>query len=242
MIPRSFPGPSSRRSEFLAGARDQLPFLLAGVPFGMLFGAAATDAGIPSSAVQGLSLFVFAGGAQFVAAGLIGEATPALVIVLTIAVINLRHALYSASLAPHYARLSPAWKATLAWLLTDEAFATTARRYGQGGGGLAHWYPLGAGLADWAGWQVGTAAGIALGASIPPSEALGFIIPLSFLALLWPTLTDRPSWAAAATAGLLAVALAGLPYRIGLIVASVCGIAVGAFMDARPGPAKGPSG
>ncbi len=238
MTPPPFPGAPSRRNEFLAGGRDQLPFLLGAVPFGILFGAAATDAGISSLAVQGLSLFVFAGGAQFVAAGLIGEATPPIVIILTIAVINIRHALYSANLAPHYARLSPPWKAVLAWLLTDEAFATTVRRYRRGGGEAAHWYALGSGLALWAGWQAGTAAGITLGARIPPSDALGFIIPLSFLALLWPTLANRPSWAAAGAAAILAVALAGLPFRIGLIVASLCGIAAGTLMEARLGPGK----
>lgn len=239
---RSSPGSSSRRGEFLTGVRDQLPFLLGAVPFGMLFGAAAIDAGIPAPAVQGLSLFVFAGGAQFVAAGLIGEATPPIVIVLTIGVINLRHALYSANLAPHYARLSPPWKAALAWLLTDEAFATTARRYHRAGAGLAHWYALGTGLGLWAGWQAATAAGIALGASIRPGDVLGFIIPLSFLALLWPTLTDRPSRTAAAAAAILAVVLAGLPFHIGLIVGSLCGIAAGAFLEARHGAAKGTSG
>lgn len=238
LSPRPFLGSSSRRSEFLAGARDQLPFLLGVVPFGLLFGAVATDAGIPAPAVQGLSLFLFAGGAQFVAAGLIGQATPPLVIVLTIAVINLRHALYSASLAPHYARLSPVWKASLAWLLTDEAFATTVRRYREGGGGQAHWYALGAGLGLWSGWQTATAAGIVFGARIPSSDALAFVIPLSFLALLWPTLTDRPAWAAAASAAALAVALAALPYHIGLIVAGLCGIATGALVEVRWGRAK----
>lgn len=233
-----FPDAAVRRREFLAGVRDQLPFLLGAVPFGMIFGAAAADAGIPGTAVQGLSLFVFAGGAQFVAAGLIGQATPPVVIVLTIAVINLRHVLYSASLAPHYARLSLPWKAVLAWLLTDEAYATTVRRYRRGDPTLAHWFALGTGMALWAGWQAGTAAGILLGESVPAGEALGFIIPLSFLALLWPTLTRRPAWAAAAAGAFFSVALAEIPYKIGLIAASLCGIAAGAYLEARLGPAQ----
>jgi 4-azaleucine resistance transporter AzlC len=236
----SLPRIENRVREFLAGARDQIPFLLGAIPFGLLFGAAAIDAGLPPPAVQGLSLFVFAGGSQFVAAGLIGQATPPLVIILTIAVVNLRHLLYSASLGPHYQSLPRWWKLVLAWLLTDEAFATIVRRYRARETEQAHWYALGTGLILWAGWQTSTALGMILGAQILPTEVLSFVIPLSFLALLWPSLVDRPAFAAAITAGILAVLAAGLPYRIGLISASLGGIAAGALFEAYRQPRSDP--
>ena len=68
------------KSEFLAGARDQLPILLGVVPFGLIFGALAISVGIPPLAAQGFSLFVFAGSSQFIAVGLIGEMAPVIVI------------------------------------------------------------------------------------------------------------------------------------------------------------------
>jgi predicted branched-subunit amino acid permease len=123
----------------------------------------------------------------------------------------------------------------LAWLLTDEAFATTIRRYRRPDLGTAHWYALGTGLTLWLAWQSSTALGIAVGAQLPPTDAFGFVVPLSFLALLWPSLTDRPAVAAAILAALLAVILAGLPYRIGILAASLAGITIGAVLEARRG-------
>ena len=101
------------RTEFGAGVRDQIPILLGVVPFGLIFGALAISVGIPPLAAQGFSLFVFAGSAQFIAVSLIGEMAPAIVILATIFVVNLRHALYSASMSPQFAPLQLRWKLSL---------------------------------------------------------------------------------------------------------------------------------
>ena len=213
--------------EFLAGVRAQLPILVGVMPFGLIFGVLAIASGIPPLEAQGFSLFVFAGSAQFIAAQVIGEGASALVVVLTIFVVNLRHALYSASMAPHWRKLPFRWKVPLSWLLTDEAFATTSVRYRKGNTAQAHWFMLGSGLTLWASWQVSTALGIVLGAQVPGGLALDFALPVTFLALLMPMLIDRPTVAAALTAGLLAVALDGLPYKMGLLLAALAGIGVG---------------
>lgn len=232
------PRAASARAEFLRGLRDQLPILLGVVPFGLIFGALAVSAGIPPLEAQAFSLLVFAGSAQFVAVGLLAEGAPAAVVVLTILVVNLRHVLYSATLSPHYRRLPRRWRLALAWLLTDEAFATTSLRYRRPPTDGAHWYALGTGLALWASWQASTAAGVLLGARVPPGWSLDFALPLTFLALLAPTLTDRPTWAAAAVAGVSAVAMAGLPYRLGLLLAVLAGLAAGLAVERRRAPAK----
>lgn len=221
------------RGEFLAGVRDQLPLLLGVVPFGLIFGALAVDSGIPPIAAQGLSFFVFAGSAQFLAVGLIAANAPALVVVLTILIVNLRHLLYSASIAPYFSRLPLRWRGAIAWLLTDEAFAVASVRLQRGETSLAHWYTLGTGLALWASWQASSALGILLGARVPESWSLEFALPLTFLALLMPTLKDRPAIAAAAVGGVVAVALGGLPYRLGLICAILAGVAVGLAWEMR---------
>lgn len=220
--------------EFLAGARDQLPLLLGVVPFGLIFGALAVSAGIPALEAQAFSFFIFAGSAQFVAIGLVAGQTPALLIVATILVVNLRHMLYSAALGPHVQRLPLRWKVPLAWLLTDEAFATASLRYRQEERQNAHWYFLGTGLMLWAAWQLSTLAGIALGARVPESWSLDFALPLTFLAILVPQVRDRPSLAAALVAGVLAVALAGMPLKLGLMVSILAGVAVGGLLELRP--------
>ena len=226
--------PRTPRREFLDGARDQLPLLLGVVPFGLIFGALAVSAGIPPLEAQAFSFFIFAGSAQFVAIGLVAGQTPALLIVATILVVNLRHMLYSAALGPHVQHLSRRWKVPLAWLLTDEAFATASLRYQQDDRQHAHWYFLGTGLTLWASWQLSTLLGIALGARIPESWSLDFALPLTFLAILVPQVRDRPSLAAALVAGVLAVALAGMPLKLGLMVSILAGVAVGGMLEIRP--------
>jgi 4-azaleucine resistance transporter AzlC len=231
----------ARRGAFAEGVRDQLPILLGVIPFGLIFGALAVAQGIPGWAAQGLSLFVFAGSSQFVAAELVGAGAPSLVIVFTILVVNLRHLLYSASLAPYLRHLPARWRVPLAWLLTDEAFATTSSRLSRGVNRNAEWYMLGTGLTLWGSWQISTAFGILLGAQVPASWALDFALPLTFMALIAPSLMDRPAQGAALVAGVASVALSWLPFRLGLVLASLMGISVGVILETLRRTAPGGS-
>ncbi len=215
----------------MRGSRDQLPLLLGVVPFGLVFGALALKAGLPPAAAQAFSLLIFAGSAQFIAVGMLYSA-PAWLIVATIFIVNLRHALYSASISPYVSRLPLRWQVPLAWLLTDEAFAVAAIRYRQPDTRLAHWYTLGTGLTLWAAWQASTAVGIVLGARVPESWGLEVALPLTFIALLILSISDRPGVAAALVAGIAAVLLNSLPYRLGLVMAAVLGIGVGVGLEA----------
>ena len=225
----------SSHSEFIAGVKAELPILLGVIPFGMIYGVLAMSAGLPVGAAMAMSSIVFAGSAQFVGAQLIRLGTPGIVIVLTTFIVNLRHMLYSASIAPHLAHLSRKWKWLLAYLLTDEAYAVTITRYNQVAADSAnkHWYLLGAGLALWSTWQVSTAVGIFLGAQVPSSWSLDFTLALTFIALVVPVLRDRPSMAAALSAGVIAVLAADLPYKLGLMIAAIGGIAIGLWVEAR---------
>jgi len=223
---------SSRRAEFWGGVRAQLPILLGTMPFGMIYGIAATNAGLPVEVALGMSLFVFAGSSQFIAAELFAGGTPGVIIVLTTFVVNLRHMLYSASLAPYLRHLGCAWKYLLAFLLTDEAYAVAITHYEANAatparGTARHWYMLGAGITLWVTWQISTAVGVLLGAQVPPRWGLDFTLALTFIALVVPTLKDRPTVLAALVAGIAALAGHGLPYNLGLMVAVLAGIAAG---------------
>ncbi len=226
----------SRGREFLAGCRDEAPILLGVIPFGMIYGLVAMGAGLPAFTAQAMSSVVFAGSAQFIAAQLIRDGAPAAAVVVTIFLVNLRHALYSASVAPYVKHLGPAWKGILAYLLTDEAYAVAIARYhreGRGGESSPHrhWYFLGAGLALWASWQWSTALGVFFGARVPQGWSLDFTLPLTFIALVFPSLRDRASGAAALSAGVVAVLAAGLPNKLGLMLAAAAGIAVGLLAE-----------
>jgi predicted branched-subunit amino acid permease len=122
----------SPRSEFFSGIKAQLPILIGVIPFGMIYGVLALEAGLSIGVAQSMSFIIFAGSSQIVATQLFGSSVHGLVIILTLSVINLRHMLYSASIAPYMKSLRPLWKWSLAYLLTDEAYALTITRYQEG--------------------------------------------------------------------------------------------------------------
>lgn len=220
--------------QFLRGVKDELPILLGVAPFGMIYGILALSAGLPALEAQAMSAVIFAGASQFMTVQLIQEAVPWPVIVLTGFVINLRHALYSATVAPYLQHLPRRWKAVLAYLLTDEAFAVASLNYQREGVTHAgHWYFLGAGLALWSSWQVSTAVGIFLGAQVPQAWGLDFTLPLTFIALVVPALKERAGLVTAITASVAALAFFGLPYKLGLIVAAALAIAAGMWTEVR---------
>ncbi|MBL6961871.1 MAG: AzlC family ABC transporter permease [Anaerolineales bacterium] len=198
----------------------------------MIYGILAISAGLSEAEAQAMSVIVFAGSAQFMLVQLAGIGTPALIMIVTGFVINLRHALYSASVAPHMRKLNPIWKTILAYLLTDEAYAVAITRYNrEDESDRKYWYFLGAGLALWTSWQISTAVGVFLGAQVPPGWSLDFTLALTFIALVVPSLRDRPSLFAAISAGVVAVLTAGLPYKLNLIVAAMVGIIVGLWSE-----------
>lgn len=225
---------SSHFEEFLAGVKAELPITLGVIPFGMIYGILALGAGLPMSVAQAMSAIIFAGSSQFVAAQLFSLSTQGIVIVATVGIINLRHLLYSASIAPHLNGLSSKWKYLLAYLLTDEAYAITITRFKEDSTTLnRHWFFLGAGLTLWLSWQLSTAAGIFLGTAVPAGWSLDFTLALTFIALVMPALKDRASLGAALTAGMISALIFSAPYKLGLFLASVGGILVGLWLEAR---------
>ncbi len=240
----------TNRSEFSSGIRAQLPMLLAVFPFGLIFGAVARDAGLPPLAALATSSVIFAGSAQFVAVSLYRDLTPAAVMVLTTFVVNLRHALYSASLAQQLRHLRPRWKWLLAYLLTDEAYAVVITHYNATARqpqyyAHRHWYFFGTALTLWCSWQLSTALGILVGGQIPAGLLLDFVVPLTFIALLVPALADRAAVAAALVAGGVAAVGVSWPYKLGLFAAALAGIAAGVLFEhwhARAGSSSAEAG
>ncbi len=229
---QTVPKEDSYIHEFLAGVKAEIPILVGVIPFGMIYGVLAVAAGLNKLQAQSMSSIVFAGSSQFIATQLIAAGTPGVLMVFTIAVVNVRHMLYSASLAPYLEHLNTKWKMVLAYLLTDEAYAVTITYFRKNLNlPSRHWFLLGSGLALWTCWQLSTAMGIVLGNVIPDGLPLDFTITLTFIALLVPTLTDKPGVITALTSGLVALLFAHTPYKLGLVIAAVSGILVGMVVD-----------
>jgi 4-azaleucine resistance transporter AzlC len=228
------------KTQLLAGAKAELPIAVGVVPFGMIYGVLALAAGVPPLLALAMSSIVFAGSAQFIAVQLISTASPAAILLSTTFIVNLRHLLYSASLAPHLRHLSRPWRWLLAYLLTDEAYAVAAVHYQNQSQPATHkhWFFLSAGLTLWLSWQMSTAVGLFLGAQIPASWSLDFTLALTFIGIVVPTLftqtgIDRPNMAAALSAGLVAVLTFHWPYKLGLMAAALVGIWVGTVASGK---------
>lgn len=232
---QSTPNTRPRLAELSAGIRSELPIALGVIPFGLIYGVLAMAAGLTPAQGQAMSALVFAGSAQFIGVQLMGLGTPLSVLWLTTFVVNVRHLLYATSLGSDMRHLSRRWQFLLAYLLTDEAYATTAVHYADRSIPLRckHWFFLGAGLTLWTVWQASTAVGIFLGAELPDSWSLDFTLALTFIGIVVPNLRDRPVTTAAFSAGGVAVLAYGLPYKLGLMAAALTGIAVGVVLENR---------
>ena len=232
---------SSRRAEFLAGARDTFPLIVGAIPFGLIFGTLAINSGLSFAATMAMSAIVFAGSAQFIAVGLVTAGLGWPIIVLTTFVVNLRHALYSATLAPYVKRLPQRWQIPMAFWLTDETFAVVAARYTrEGDSPHLRWYYLGSALFMYSNWQFCTFLGLTVGQLIPDAAAWGldFAMPVTFIGMVIPYLKNRPMWATPVVAGGVALLAYPLPHKLGLIIAALAGIATGVVIDSLSGKEK----
>jgi 4-azaleucine resistance transporter AzlC len=227
------------RPDFFEGIRDMLPALMGIVPFGIVCGVGALSAGVSPLAALAMSLIMFSGAAQIAATQLIADGAPFAVIVLTCLVLSLRFLMYSAAMAPHLRSLDSRWRNLLAFLLTDQAFAATIRRFGESADLRANAsYYLGTGALLWVTWGISTLIGVLLGSVIPSSWQLEFVVPLCFIAILAPLLRDRVTIVVFAVAAIAVVALDALPMRLSLICAGLLAITSGVIAD-RWGPRRG---
>ena len=227
-----------RTQAFSLGLRSVMPLLLGVAPFGVIYGVVALQSGIPPLGAMAMSSIVFAGSAQFLLAQLVGAGAPLLLAAGAVALVNLRHALYSASVAPILAHLPRRWKILLAYLLTDEAYAAAiphlmAVKPDTPPSAMRHWILFGSGFGLWAGWQLSTLAGVLIGARLPPNLGLDFALPLTFIAIVVPMIESRALLMAALAAGAAAIALAALPYKLGLFLAALAGLVVGAVLTGK---------
>ena len=226
------------RSGFIAGVRDIAPMMLGVIPFGMVCGVGAIAAGASPVAALAMSMIMFSGAAQIVATQLLVAGAPLAVILISCLVVSLRLLMYSAAMAPYLRRLDHRWRAVLAFILTDQAFAGTVQRFRDSDDLRANAsYFLGSGVLLWVTWQIATLLGIVAGQIIPASWQLDFVVPLCFLAVLAPMLRDRVSILVFAVAAIAVIVLDSMPLRLSMICGGLLGIAAGIAADKLDGRA-----
>lgn len=226
----------SRLRHFLYGTRDSIPMIVGILPFGLIYGALASLAGLSLGQAVGMSLLVYAGSAQFIAISLLTLGSGALVILLTTLVVNLRHVLYSAALQPYVGQLPQCWRVPLAFGLTDETFAVVQRRYlARGMTEHGQWYHAGVALALYLSWVSSSLVGALFGQRVPNLAGWGldFAMLATFIGIVVPALRNQPQIAAALVAGAVALLCHAWPYKLGLMAAALSGIALGVWLERR---------
>lgn len=227
---------TTKNSAFRVGFVAGLPFLLIGVPFAVLFGVVATEAGLSIAQTIGFSLLVIAGASQFTAIQLMTENAPILIVIAAALAVNLRMAMYSASLQPHLGDASFGQRALAAYLNVDVSYALGIQQFEKTPG----WpvldkflYFCGTMVLMFPLWVVGTWVGAVAGDALPANLNLDFAMPIMFLALVAPMVKTVAHLGAAITSVLGALLLSFLPSGIGLLIAGVFAMAVGAEIERR---------
>ncbi|MGR0220067.1 AzlC family ABC transporter permease [Agromyces sp. ZXT2-6] len=216
------------------GVRDALTVVMAYIPFGLALGAALASTSVDPVVAWSSSALVVAGAAQLVAVQLMSDGAGPVVVVLTALVVNSRHLLYSASMAPHLRGWRRGTRAAGAYFLSDPMYALAIARFeghpSEDDTARVRYY-FAMALTAWAGWLILTGAGGLLAGVLPEALPLELAAPLTFLLLLLPSLKGRPAYVAAASAGVVAVIASPLPLGLGLIVAAAVGMVAGALTE-----------
>ncbi|MBN2983723.1 AzlC family ABC transporter permease [Cohnella algarum] len=225
------------RDSFLQGAKDCLPTLLGYLSIGFAAGVVGKTSGLGIAEIALMSVMIYAGSAQFIAAGMVAANGSIAVIVFTVFIVNLRHLLLSAALSPYFRHLTPVKNMLIGALLTDETFgvaiqrATDANRIGE------RWMH-GLNLTAYLNWIAATLAGAFLGRWIANPEKFGLDFALSamFIGLLVLQLTSRKNLAIdliVAVSAILIVAGASMAFsaNVGVIIAALIASTIGMAVE-----------
>lgn len=188
------------------GAWRTLPVAVSVFAYGMVYGLLARETDLTMLESVLSSGLIFAGSAQFVALDMWTHPLPVAALILTVFVVNLRHVLMSASLAPWMKGLPSRATLPLLFLLADESWAMTYGAVKRDKADVG--FLLGSGLLIWITWVSATVTGRLLGSAIPDPQAFGLdfaftAVFLSLLTGLWRGRGDIPPWLVATATALL---------------------------------------
>jgi 4-azaleucine resistance transporter AzlC len=222
---------SCKKDELIFGVKRALPIVMGYIPVGFALGVMAADAGLSPLQMGLMSLFVYAGSAQFIAVDLLGAGISAAAIIATTFLVNLRHFLFSASLAPYFREIKQRFIPFISFFITDESFAVSITDAKQRP--LSYIYYFSLYITAYSAWVLSTIMGATLGNLIPDTKALGFdfALPGMFLALLCMQLKNVSFILVALISGFLSILfLYTIPGNWNVILATIIAAMMGVFM------------
>ncbi len=228
-------GPAAReKSAFWDGLRTSTPAIPGLFAWGVVTGMAMIQSGLELWQAILMTLTVYAGSAQLAVLPLIAAGAPFMMIVLTALMVNLRFIIFSAVVGPHFSGLPWYKRMYYGYFNADVVMAFFPQRFPSFTSGSPvtkiRFY---SGLAtfNWISWQAGTLTGLLMASQIPASWGIGFAGTLALLTITIPLVINRAALAGVVVAGSVAVLAIGLPYRLGLVLAIILGIAAAMAID-----------
>ena len=213
---------------FKQGIFEELPLQLGVFPFGIIYGIMAIESGLTPMQAFLMSSIIFGGASQVAFVQLISNNIPFGVIVTTVGAINSRHFLYSISMMEYLQSLSLKWRIVLAYLLTDESYAISIKRFiNEPTTSFLHFHLLGTGITLFLSWQTSTLMGVLLGSDLPQFLDLQFIIPLTFIAIIVPMINSISSFFVVIASAFSGLILKSLDINFWIIISGIIGVVIG---------------
>jgi predicted branched-subunit amino acid permease len=208
---------------------DIVPLAIPAIPFGFVIGLAVTESAMPHWIAWLTAPLVFAGAAQLTMITLAGSAS-AWAIITAVLVINTRHVMYSAALAPSF-RHQPTWMRWFApFLMVDQVFALAALQQDRSPAEFRRYY-LTVAFALFAVWNTVIPLGMLVGPIVPDSWQLGFAPPVMFAGLTMFAIKRIPAGVAALVGGFVSLATVDLRDRLGIVIGALAGVLAGAIAE-----------
>lgn len=230
MVNNNLPGNSTGKDVY-GGIKQALPIVLGYIPVGFAYGVLAQKGGLNMVNTVAMSIIVFAGSAQLIGAGLIAAAASPFTLIFTTFVVNLRHLLMSAALAPKLAGWKKWQLALFGYELTDETFALHTMRMAKTVPTKAETFAVN--VTAQSSWVLGSLLGYLAGGRIADVRPVGldYALPAMFIALLVPQLIKPVYLLMAIVAAALSVGLQLLGYGqshviLATVIASTLGLAI----------------
>lgn len=218
------------RKLLLTAIGDTLPVFIPAIPFALVIGFAIRASGLEPLLAWTSSPIIYGGASQLTLISLLGEGAAGAAAVTAALIVNARHLMYSAAMAPTFQRQPPWFRWAGSYLLIDQVFALCMLRINDDPRDFRIYY-LGVGATFWLLWLITTAAALFIGPIVPTRWGIGFAVPILFLGLLVMGIDRWPKAAAALTAAATAYICADLPHRSGLLVGAVTGVVAGVLLE-----------
>lgn len=227
-----------RDTSFKKGFVATLPILPGIIPFGAVMGVVCSEAKLTLFQTVAMNLMAYAGAAQLAAVELMTKHAAGLVVVATGLIINIRFLLYSAAMSPHLQRTPFFTKLFCAYSLTDQSYAIVSANHAtlKTSDEVVRFY-VGTAVCMALAWHLSVIAGYIFGNFAPASLALDYAVPLSFVALVVPTLKNKNYVAVAIFSMIVSILLNSLPFRTGLIATALLSIGVAVLITKQRGRA-----